>query len=122
MAQFNNGKFNRRNLEINKHGCRIAFRYGGLARNFDKTNKEWFAGYSTDDIGNPFIKCACCDKAFNPDEHPYTGVFHVAPRTVKYRNKFAIICKKCAYKISDIVIEADSTEIQTNKKGGKTKC
>jgi len=44
------------------------------------------------------------------------GIFTVLPRNYKYRYKFKIICKSCAYRISDIVIEGDGEEIKIKRK------
>lgn len=114
--KFNNGEFNRRNLERDKtRGCKMTFRYGGLVHNFNKTVGEWADDFTLESE-NPFIDCSCCKKPFVRSEFPYMGVFHVKGITYKYRNKFIIICKSCAYRISDIVIESGGKEVKTNRK------
>lgn len=78
------------------------FRYGGLFRHFDRTIGEWSDSYSANDTSNPFVKCSCCDKEFDKQEYPYAGFFYID----KAKNaQIKIMCKDCAYKISDKVVE-----------------
>lgn len=98
-------KCNRINLKDKE-----TWRYiGVLIRHPEWTIKDWrkedndFYGEDDNDCRKRFISCSCCHKHFDDDEYPYIGAF----RAAKGQYWFKIICKECAYKISDKVTEAD---------------
>lgn len=97
-------KCNRINLKDKE-----TWRYTGvLIRHPEWTIKEWRK--QDDELlgkGDKFISCSCCHKHFEDDEYPYMGTFSVA----KGQYMFKIICKECAYKISDKVTETDGKVI-----------
>lgn len=110
---FNNGKMNRRNLKDKK-----TWRYGGISRQFERTAKEWREEHERvlgKDSDNPYLNCSVCGRNFNDSEYLYQGVFSIKPAKYKYRLMFKVLCKDCAYKISDAVIEADGTEIAIDR-------
>lgn len=84
------------------------FRWGGFQRTFDKTAKEWREEHerlfkrSTD---NPYITCSCCNNPLPDSEPVYAGFFEVRNKEWECRYQLKTLCKKCAYEISDNVIE-----------------
>lgn len=95
------------------------WRYVGMFdRHPDWTVKHWreqqekYSGAE-----NPYITCPCCGKPFGDNEYPYMGAFKVPVPVGNYR--FRIICKKCAYRISDKVTEADGKIVVVREPKGK---
>lgn len=89
---------------------RQAFRYGGLRGLYDRTAKEWSEEYLKGDAErevNPYVTCPNCGKPFPENEPLYAGSFLVKYIDNKPYYQIKCICKDCAYKISDGVIEAD---------------
>lgn len=92
-------------------GLKETFRYGGMfTKDFTKTAKQRAEEHDTfvSQRGgivdkNPYKTCACCGREFGEEEYPYAGFFNT-DLSEKY-SKLEIICKDCAYDISDIVIE-----------------
>lgn len=109
--EFNNGKLNRKNLVYDKeHKGKLAFRYGRFFHDFKRRNGELADNFiTTEESKNPYITCPCCNKAFDRKGFPYMGVFQILPKKHERRYKFIVICKECAYRISDFVIEEDGT-------------
>ena len=104
-SEFNNGKCNRRNLHD-----KTVFRWGGINGQFTRTVKAWrdeCQVYGFDD--SMYQNCSVCGMHFEDDEHIYTGKFTAKPRKYKYRYGFRHMCKACAYRIADKVIEADGS-------------
>lgn len=50
---------------------------------------------------NPYIKCKCCKRRFFKKENIYEGFFNVEDNKFKLKT----LCQRCAYAISDDVIE-----------------
>lgn len=104
-AEFNNGKCNRRNLHD-----KTVFRWGGLSRQFTKTAKMWRDECKEFGFNDSMYQnCSVCGHHFEDDEHLYVGEFAVKPKKFRYRYSFKTMCKACAYRIADKVIEADGS-------------
>ena len=99
---FNQGKFNRRNLKDKK-----TFRWGGIEHKFKKTAKEWRDEFCFSEAENPYIKCSCCGRDYADDDILYAGFFTVKEKSYECRYQLKTLCKECAYRISDKVIESD---------------
>ena len=92
-------------------GLKETFRYGGMfTQDFTKTAKQRAEEHDTfvsqrggiiDE--NPYKTCACCGREFADNEYPYAGFFNTD--LSEKLSKLEIICRDCAYEISDVVIE-----------------
>lgn len=88
-----------------------AFRWGGVCGEYTKAIEYWKKEYDAVSTGNnPYISCATCGTPFADTEFPYAA-FIKDDNTDKYRIR--IICKCCAYKLADTVIEADGSRHST---------
>lgn len=78
-------------------------RWGGFGHEFEKTAQEWKEDYKKTfpDQETPFDKCYVCGQEPPQDQPLYVGAFELKPG----RFQFKIMCKECAYKISEIVAE-----------------
>ena len=94
-------QLNRKNLKD-----KLSWRYGGIRGQFERTAEEWQT-----DIPDAvqYKVCAVCGNNFPLNEPIYMGVFQIAPDEKQYRYRLHTVCKECAYRISDSVIEADGS-------------
>ena len=90
--------------------------FGGYSgKEFHRTFGEWFNVFKKlfpNEHYNPFLICPCCGEPFDKNSYPYMGAF----RTAGQKAKFVIICKKCAFKMSRVVLLSGGRQLRLKSK------
>ena len=85
-----------------------SFRWGGIGREFEKTAKEWkedCKGLYPSGM-TPYDRCFVCKKEPPQDQPLYAGFFAIDSEHFVIK----IMCRECAYRISQKVIEPVNEE------------
>ena len=87
---------------------------GILNHHYDWNVSKWREYFGEDESQSKFIRCHCCKAPFKGDESPYAGFFPEDDKGFTLR----IICKECAYEVSDKVIDYsldENGEVKVNE-------
>lgn len=74
---------------------------GILNHHYDWTVSKWQDYFKDGETEDKFKECHCCKTPFKGNEFPYAGFFPEDEKGFSIR----IVCKECAYKVSDKVTD-----------------